>query len=95
MEDSTVRLNKYLANIGICARRDVPSILAKNEVTINGVRAVEPGIRIDPNVDEILLNGKTVQRPKLVYYLLNKPWGMISTTEDEFQRKNGAAYFDQ
>jgi 23S rRNA pseudouridine2605 synthase len=92
MEDATIRLNKFLANLGICARRDVKGLLKAQMVTVNGVRAKEPGTRIDPQKDEIKLNGEKIKPPKMVYYLLNKPKGVVSTTADEFGRKNVTAY---
>jgi 23S rRNA pseudouridine2605 synthase len=92
MEESTIRINKYLANLGICARREVKGLLKGQMVTVNGVRVKEPGTRIDPQKDDIRLNGDRIKPPKMVYYLLNKPKGVVSTTADEFGRKNVTAY---
>jgi len=86
--EETERLNKYLANLGICSRRNVENFLKENNVTVNGKRVIEPGIRINPASDTILLNGNKINKPKFVYYLLNKPKGIVSTTSDEFGRKN-------
>ncbi len=88
MEEHTIRLNKYLANLGICARRDVKQLLKDKTVTVNGERAKEQGIRIDPEKDDIRIDGKKLEAPKLVYYLVNKPKGIVSTTSDEFGRAN-------
>ena len=88
MEDSSIRLNKYLANQGVASRRDIKSLLKEQILTVNGVRETEPGTRINPQKDHIKLNGKRIYPPKLVYYLLNKPMGIISTTADEYGRKN-------
>ena len=88
MEEQTVRLNKHLANLGLCARRDVNAFLKREYVTINGKRATEQGIRIDLHHDDIKINGEKIKPPKLEYYLLNKPKGIISTTADEYGRKN-------
>lgn len=88
MEDITIRLNKYLANIGICSRRDVKQLLKGQNVTVNGQRVRESGTRIDPQKDDIRLNGNKIKPPRLVYYLLNKPKGIVSTTADEYGRKN-------
>ena len=87
-EMQSVRLNKYLANLGVCARREVKQLLKSQIVTVNGERAKEPGLRIDPVKDAILLNGKKLKAPQFVYYLLNKPKGVVSTTADEYGRKN-------
>jgi 23S rRNA pseudouridine2605 synthase len=88
MEENTIRLNKYLANLGVCARRDVKALLKSQNVTVNGERVKEQGVRINPQKDDIRLNGKRLQPPTLVYYLVNKPKGIISTTSDEYGRKN-------
>lgn len=88
IQDNTIRLNKYLANLGICARRDVKQFLKTESVTVNGERVKESGTRIDPAIDDIRINGNNVKQPQMVYYLLNKPKGIISTTADEYGRKN-------
>jgi 23S rRNA pseudouridine2605 synthase len=83
----TVRIDKYLANNGYCSRRDVESFLKKNNVTVNGETVFEHGVRINPSTDKILINGKSIKPPRLVYYMLNKPAGYISTVHDEKGRK--------
>lgn len=88
MEDQTVRLNKYLANLGIASRRDIKHFLKQQSVTVNGQRIKESGYRIDPKQDDIRLNGEKIKKPELVYFLLNKPKGVVSTTADELGRKN-------
>jgi 23S rRNA pseudouridine2605 synthase len=88
MNDTTIRLNKYLANMGICSRRDVKQFLKQTAVTVNGERIKESGFRLDPKRDAIRLNGNKITPPKYVYYLLNKPLGVVSTTADEYNRKN-------
>ena len=88
MDESTIRLDKYLANLGVCARREVKQLLKSEVVTVNGQRVRESGFRLDPKKDDVSLNGDKIKPPKLVYYLVNKPKGIISTTEDEYGRKN-------
>ncbi len=88
MNDETIRLDKHLANLGICSRRAVDELLEKNIVTINTKRVTKSGVRLDPKKDVILINGEKPKRPTLKYYLLNKPKGYISTTADERSRKN-------
>jgi 23S rRNA pseudouridine2605 synthase len=88
MENSTIRLNKYLANQGIASRRDIKSLLKYQIVTVNGQRIKESGFRIDPKRDDVRLNGNKIEPPELLYFLLNKPRGIVSTTADEYERKN-------
>ena len=88
MEESTIRINKYLANLGICSRRDAKHLLKEQTLTVNGERVKEPGTRINPYKDAVKLNGKKIRPPQMTYYMINKPKGVISTTADEFGRKN-------
>jgi 23S rRNA pseudouridine2605 synthase len=88
MDNSTQRLDKYLANRGVCSRRDVEAFLSDNDITVNGNRVMEPGTRIDPKEDDIRIHGEEIVQPSFVYFLLNKPKGFISTTSDEYDRKN-------
>src|SRR5579871_2836420 len=88
MEENTIRLNTYLAHLDLCSRRKVGELLKKKVVTVNGERVKEPGVRINPETDDIRLNGHKLKLPELKYYLVNKPKGVISTTSDEYGRKN-------
>ncbi len=86
--DNTIRLNKYLAHLGLTSRRSTVEILKKDRVTINGKRAMEPGIRLNPKKDKVLINGKEVKTPEFIYLILNKPKGVLSTASDELGRKD-------
>lgn len=88
MDSLSQRLDKFLANRGITSRRNSKSFLKDNTVTVNGNRVRESGTRVTPNHDEIKINGQKVKKPPFVYYVLNKPKGYISTTADEYNRKN-------
>lgn len=89
MEDSpTVRLDKFLSHAGILSRRGIKQLLKKERLTVNGKRVTESGIRIDPAKDTVLLNGKRIAIAQHIYFLLNKPIGVISTTDDELERDN-------
>ena len=91
MNDSTIRLNKYLANLGVASRRDIKSLLKLQVVIVNGERIKESGFRINPEKDDVRINGDKIKAPELVYFLINKPKGVVSTTEDEYGRKNVTA----
>ena len=90
----TIRLDKFLSNSGLISRRGVKSLLKKEEVTVNRQKVRESGTRIVPGKDIIKINGEPVKKSGLVYYLLNKPIGYISTTSDEFQRDNVISLID-
>lgn len=89
--DTIIRLDKHLSNLGVCSRRDVKQLLVHENVTVNGKRVRESGTRIDPQRDVVELNGKRIRQKQFLYYMLNKPKGIISTTSDEFNRKNVTA----
>ena len=86
--EKTQRLDKFLANAGIASRRSIKTLLKENEVTVNGKRVKENGTRIVPQKDDIKVNGKKIKQDDFVYYLLNKPIGVISTSSDELGRDN-------
>lgn len=88
MNNTTVRLDKYLANLGVCARRAVDALLQNKTVTVNGKRIMQSGIRISPLTDTVLINGAKLKKPILKYYLLNKPKGYVSTTADKHAKKH-------
>lgn len=82
-----IRLNKYIANAGICSRRKADEHIAKGAVKVNGKTVLEMGFRVQPK-DKVSFNSKPIKKNQnLVYVLLNKPKGFISTTKDERERK--------
>ncbi|MDR1345589.1 MAG: pseudouridine synthase [Bacteroidales bacterium] len=80
-----VRLNKYIANAGICSRRDADMLIATGAITVNGKAVTELGIKV-LSVDEVRYGDKVLQREKPVYLLLNKPKDYITTTDDDRDR---------
>lgn len=94
MENQTIRLDKFLSNAGVLSRRGIKQLLKKENVTVNGKRVTESGIRINPDRDIVLINGQKIKKPGFVYFLLNKPKGVISTTSDEFDRDSVVSLID-
>lgn len=88
MNDQTQRLDKFLANNGIASRRGIKQFLKYENVTVNGKRVRESGTRINISIDDVRINGKKIKETTFVYYILNKPIGIISTSSDEFDREN-------
>lgn len=86
----TVKLQKYIADAGIMSRRAAEREIEAGNVAVNGVTA-SLGDRVDPENDEVTLRGRTVPRSSgaLVYIMLNKPAGVISTMNDENDRGRG------
>lgn len=87
MDINHTRIDKFLANSGISARRNISEVLKIHTITINGKRVKEAGVRFDPNKDILLLDGKEITAPYATYIIVNKPKGIISTASDEFGRK--------
>ena len=81
------RIQKVLARAGVGSRRVCDELVAAGRVTVNGVRG-ELGRRVDPRADEVAVDGVPVPvAPDLVYYLLNKPSGVVTTASDPEGRR--------
>ncbi|WP_304621755.1 pseudouridine synthase [Pontibacter harenae] len=85
-DDGTIRLNRYIANAGVCSRREADSLIESGEIKVNGEVITEMGYKVKPS-DTIQYGKKILNREKLVYVLLNKPKDFITTTEDPEGRK--------
>lgn len=85
-DDGLVRLNKFIANAGICSRREADTFIQTGVVTVNGVIVTELGYKVKPN-DRVLFHDKPVIGEKHVYILLNKPKDYITTSKDPQNRK--------
>ena len=82
------RLQKYLANNGVASRRKCEEFILQGKVQVNGKIVSELGIKINPEKDIIKFEGKEVKNvTQLVYILLNKPIGYVTTADDQFGRE--------
>lgn len=84
-EDGTIRLNKFIANSGVCSRREADTLIESGAVSVNGVVVTELGTRIS-RTDKVQFGGETLTIEKKVYVLLNKPKGYITTVDDPQER---------
>lgn len=81
-----IRLNRYIANAGVCSRREADELISRGDITVNGNVVTEMGYKVKET--DIVKYGKTTLNPeKLVYVLLNKPKDYITTTEDPEERR--------
>ena len=79
----TVRLQKYLAGCGIASRRKAEEIITQGRITVDGEVVTAMGTQINPSTQEIRLDGKVVtSHEDLLYILLNKPQGYVTTLSD-------------
>ncbi|MFP8892677.1 pseudouridine synthase [Chryseobacterium cucumeris] len=82
----SIRLNKYIANSGICSRREADELITQGLVEVNGKVVTEMGYQVQ-KTDRVVFDGQSITPEKPVYVLLNKPKGYISTTKDDKARK--------
>jgi 23S rRNA pseudouridine2605 synthase len=85
-DKDTTRLNRYIANAGICSRREADKLIESGEIKVNGKVVTEMGYQVLPN-DIVKYGNRVLNKEKLVYVLLNKPKGYITTTDDPEERK--------
>ena len=85
-DDGLIRLNRYIANAGICSRREADKLISAGAVTVNGKVITELGTKVSPH-DKVQYGEQSLKREKLRYVLLNKPKGFITTTDDPQERK--------
>lgn len=86
-KDNFMRINKYIASSGICSRRKADELIEKGLVKVNDKILFSPGYEVK-NEDKVEVDGKVLsQSENLVYFLLNKPKGIICSSKDEKGRK--------
>lgn len=85
-DEGLIRLNKFIANAGVCSRREADTLIQNGEITVNNKPISELGYKVHPN-DKVKYKGKLLKPEKLIYVLLNKPKDFITTTNDPQNRK--------
>lgn len=78
-----MRLDKYLSNHGVGSRKEVKVLIKKKQITINGTVAKKSDIKINPDSDIIMVHQKMIKYEPFVYLMLNKPAGVVSSTQDK------------
>ena len=86
VQSDSLRLNKFIANSGICSRREADVLIQHGEIQVNGEVVTELGHKVN-RTDKVIYKGKNINPEKPVYLLLNKPKDFITTTEDPMDRK--------
>ncbi len=77
-----IRLNKFIANSGVCSRREADNFILAGVVTVNGEVVTELGTKININTDDIRFNGERLKGENKVYIVMNKPKGFVTTASD-------------
>ena len=80
------RLQKVIANCGYCSRRKAEKLIEENRVTVNGKLVNQLGVQVSDK-DKIEIDGVRLESQDKVYFLLNKPRGVVTTAQDEKKRK--------
>lgn len=80
------RLNKFIADSGITSRRKAEELILQGRVTVNNKTITKLAFTIDTENDEVTVDGERIKPADHVYYLLNKPKGVVTTTDDEKNR---------
>ena len=82
-----VRLNKFIANSGVCSRREADQMIQAGVVTVNGEVVTELGTKINVLKDEVKFNGERLKGEEKVYIVMNKPRGYVTTASDPHAEK--------
>lgn len=83
-----IRLQKYMASCGVASRRACEKLIEEGRVKVNGSVVTQLGTSVDPAKDQVEVDGQLIQAvTEMVYILLNKPPGFVTTAKDQFGRK--------
>ena len=82
-----VRLNKFIANSGVCSRREADTLIQAGVVTVNGEVVTELGTKVNIFTDDIRFNGERLKGEEKVYIVMNKPKGFVTTASDPHAEK--------
>lgn len=81
-----IRLDKYLADMGAGTRQEVKKMIRQGKVLVDGKKEKRPETKINEESQTVVVNGKTVDYRRYEYYMLNKPAGVVSATEDSREK---------
>ncbi len=87
MTKDEVRLNKFIANSGVCSRREADTFIQAGVVTVNGQVVTELGTKVNVLTDDVRFNGERLKGEEKVYVVMNKPKGYVTTASDPHAEK--------
>jgi 23S rRNA pseudouridine2605 synthase len=93
-DPNTMRLNKYVANSGVCSRRDADIYISAGNITVNGKAVTEMGYKVKLT-DEVRFDGRLLNPVKKEYVLLNKPKDFLTTIRDEKGKRHVSGLISQ
>ena len=83
---SLIRLDKYLADMGIASRKELKQIIKSGRVSVNGSAVKQPEYKVDSGRDTVAFDGELLSYSKFRYYMIDKPCGVLTATEDSRQK---------
>jgi 23S rRNA pseudouridine2605 synthase len=83
IDEDLIRLNKFIANSGLCARREADELIRQGHIAVNGKKVMDMGVKVRHS-DTVTYNGKILSPGRKVYVLLNKPKGYVTTVRDPY-----------
>lgn len=86
------RLQKFIASCGVASRRKAEELIESGKVRVNGRKVTELGVKVDPMKDKVMVDGQLLAVEKPVYYLMNKPKGVITSVTDPQGRETVMDY---
>ena len=94
-DEDKIRLQKVLAQAGVASRRASEEMIEEGRVEVNGEIVTRQGMRVDPNTDEIRVDGSRIPTARRhLYVVFNKPRGVVSTMDDPQGRQTLVDYVD-
>lgn len=91
-----IRLNKLIADSGIASRRAADRLIEEGQVTVNGKKVYELGVKVDPHADKIVIQGKPLRKKfEHLYLMFNKPKGVLTTMDDPLERPTIKAFLEE
>ncbi len=95
-DNQLIRLNKYIADHGIASRRKADILIDEGEVTVNGRKVFELGLKINPLKDQVKVSGRLIHvKPQPLYFIFNKPRNVVTSTSDPQGRPTVIDYFSK
>lgn len=82
-----MRINKFIADSGVTSRRKAEELIKEGRVSVNKNIILNLSHRVNPDMDEVQIDGERIKKKQNRYYLLNKPKGVVSSTADEKKRR--------
>lgn len=80
-----MRLDRFLADMGIASRKELKQMIRSGRVLVDGKAATQPEMKLDPEESSVTLDGKALTYTRFHYYMMDKPTGILSVTEDKKQ----------